>query len=352
MINRQNFHDVRAYIRHIERVKQNDASTVKRARGHLRHLLEWADATPLPKARGIDPTFPTYLLTARCDGKPKTLAPTSIIRGLSNARQFLEFARTEWPLRYKLISGSWISMLFPPRHIREDSRLPVHEFYTLEDVRKIASVSTETLRQARGQVAVCLLFLSGMRADALASIPISCVNLAAREISQLPLSGVRTKNRKAALTYLLDIPDLLEICHRWEQRLQGLPPNALWYATIAFDGIQLTPTLTAYAGRYDVIQRDVRIICKLAGVDYLSPHKLRHGHVVHALKQARNMAELKAISQNIMHSSAVITDKVYGRLMNNDVANIIASLGQGPSNDLVGKLEDLLQLLKQMPIGQ
>jgi len=163
MIHRQNYLDVRAYLDHIERVRQNAPETVKRARGHLRHLLEWADAQPFVKARSIDPTFPAYLLTARADGKPQTLAPASIAKCLTNARQFFDFARAEWPLRYKPLSVSWIELLQPPRHMRTDSRLPVREFWTLPDVLKVAAVSTATLREARAKVAVCLLFLSGMR---------------------------------------------------------------------------------------------------------------------------------------------------------------------------------------------
>lgn len=350
MINRQNWLDVRAYLHHIERARQNDPETVKRARAHLRHLLEWADETPLPSTRKIDPTYPTYLLTARSDGKAKSLAPASIVKGLANARQFFAFARSEWPLRYKPISESWIEILQPPRHVRAESRVPVLQAYTLEDVQKIAAVATETLREERGQIAVCMLFLSGMRADALASLPVSCVDVSARQISQLPERGVRTKNRKAALTYLLEIPDLLAVVERWDRRVRtALSPSALWYSTLSTDGMTLTTTTKAFEGRNSVIEHDVRLICQRAGVPYLSPHKLRHGHVVHALKQARNVAELKAISQNIMHKSITITDGTYGNLINEDIKATIARLGQGSQTggDLEKKLDELLELLRK-----
>jgi len=328
MIHRQNYLDVHAYLRHIERVRQNDPSTVKRARGHLRHLLEWADATPFTKARSIDPTFPAYLLTARADGKDKTLAPASISKCLTNARQFFDFARLEWTLRYKPISVSWIELLQPPRSVRAGSRLPVHEYWTLENVQKVATVSTATLREERGKVAVCMLFLSGMRADALASIPIHCVDLAHHTIKQLPEFGVRTKNRKAAITYLLNLPDLLEVVQHWDVLLSSfiLPPSALWYATLSSDGMTLTATTRAFEGRNNIIAKDVRLICEKAGVPYLSPHKLRHGHTVHGLKRAHDMAQLKAISQNIMHESVVTTDQIYGKLITDDVRDIISSL--------------------------
>jgi len=338
MIHRQNWLDVRTYLHHIDRVRQNSPETVKRSRAYMRHLIEWADETPLPKARAIDPILPVYLAS-------KGLAPASITKGLSAVRQYFEFARAEWPSRYKRISESWISMLQPPRHLRLDSRLPVRQFYSLDDVLKIASVSVETLREERGRVAVCMLFLSGMRAEALASLPISCVHLSERKIEQLPERGVRTKNRKAAITYLLPIQPLLDVCAEWDRRARILPPESLWYATLTRDGMTLTATQQAFAGRHNAIERDVRIICERAGVPYLSPHKLRHGHVVYALKKAHNLADLKAISQNVMHASVTITDQVYGKLLDDDVRNTIARLGDSPAGD---KLDEILTMLKQL----
>lgn len=349
MIHRQNWLDVRHYLHHLDRVRQNDPETVKRARAHLRHLLEWADETPLPKSRHIDPTFPTYLTTARADGKDKRLAPASIIKGLAFVRQYYSFARQEWPLRYRPISESWVATLQPSREIRSSltAQLPVEQLYTIEDVRKIAAVSTETLREERGKVAVCMLFLSGMRADALASLPVSCVHLAERSIQQFPLLGVRTKGRKAAITYLLDISDLLDVVAAWDARVQALPPSALWYSTLTTDGMSLTATTQAYVGRNATIERDVRRICERAGIEYLSPHKLRHGHVVYALRNAQNMEDLKAISQNVMHSSVTITDGRYGNLLRNDVRNVITSLGtkQTEQAELLRLLDELKRQL-------
>lgn len=204
--------------------------------------------------------------------------------------------------------------------------MPVRQLYSLEDVLRIATVSTETLRQERGKIAVCMLFLSGMRADALASLPIACVDLDAGEIAQLPEAGVRTKNRKAAITFLLPIPELLDVVRTWDNRVRSLPPSALWYSTVSRDGMQLTATTRAFLKRYDVVERDVKTVCELAGVPYLSPHKLRHGHAVYALKKAKDMVTFKAVSQNLMHKSAVITDQVYGNLIHNDLKNIIGSL--------------------------
>jgi site-specific recombinase XerD len=353
MIHRQNYLDIRAYLHYCEHGRQTASITADRYRSALRHLLDWAGETPLPQARRLEPSFPAYLSTARIDGKPQALAPMSVVKTLQCARQFFGFARGEWPHRYKPVSDSWIGLLQPPRAMRAQSHLTVHLLYTLDEVLQIASVSTATLREARAQVAVAMLFLSGMRDDALASLPVDCVDVATRHILQLPERGVRTKNRKAAQTVLLEIPALLAIVDRWDRQVrEALPANALWYATLTSDGMALTPTVHAHVGRNKVVADDVRLICGRAGVPYRSPHKLRHGHVVWSLKQAHTLADLKAISQNVMHSSVMITDGVYGNLVHDDVQSIIARLGhaeRGQTGDanLETKLDELLELLRR-----
>jgi integrase len=352
MIHRQNWLDVRAYLRYLDRVRQLAPESVIRSRAHLRHLLEWADETPLSQVAHISPTLPAYILAARSDGRTTPLSPSSIKKGLENARGFYRFARDQWPNRYRHIKLSWIEMLQPPRGSRLSSHLVVHQFYTLEDVLKIASVSVETLRQERCQVAAAMLFLSGMRADALATLPISCVDIDRREIRQFPELGVRTKNRKAAITYMLEIPELLTVVAHWDQRVRTLPRDALWYSTLTRDGMTLTSTVIPHLGRGDLIERDLHIACRLASLPYLSPHKLRHGHVVYALKQSKTMAELKAISQNVMHSSVTITDQVYGQLVDNDVRRIIGGLGNNSASFPAEKLAELLEILKALqPAG-
>jgi hypothetical protein len=68
------------------------------------------------------------------------------------------------------------------------------------------------------------------------------------------------------------------------------------------------------------------------GLPYSSPHKFRHGHAVYALKLAKDIAELKAVSQNLMHANLSIINGVYGVLSELDVKRQIESLGQSIKN--------------------
>ena len=343
MINRQNWLDVREYLTHLDRRLGRDPQTVHKYWGYLRHLIEWADETPLPASHRIDPVLPMYLMSARNDGKTTPLTHTTQYKALTTIRLFYQFARATWATRYQKILPDWVETLLP--RSKPEPTLDEHRFYTLEEVKTIASVSTETLREERGRVAVCMLFLSGMRPDALASIPLQCVDLPNRRLLQIPSMGIRTKNDKAAITYLLDIPEVLTVVQRWDKCVRHMAPTSLWYPPIARDGVRLVETSRAIFGRASAIGDDIRCICDRAGVEYKSAHKLRHGHIVYARGLARNMEEVKAISQNVMHANAIITDQVYSALTSNQVQNVILNLGAQKQKDEADILR-LIEILK------
>ncbi len=58
------------------------------------------------------------------------------------------------------------------------------------------------------------------------------------------------------------------------------------------------------------------------------------------------MDEPKAISQNVMYASVIITDQVYGKLMTNDVQDISGSLSKNRRVDLSDQLGELSALLQ------
>lgn len=76
----------------------------------------------------------------------------------------------------------------------------------------------------RDKAAAALLFLSGMRAGALVSLTIDCVDVVNRTIKQWPTLGVKTKNRKSATTNLLNIPELLTVVESWDSYIRARLP--------------------------------------------------------------------------------------------------------------------------------
>jgi integrase len=88
------------------------------------------------------------------------------------------------------------------------------------------------------------------------------------------------------------------------------------------------------------------LICKKAGVDYLSPHRFRHGHIVYARSHARTQEEVKAVSQNVMHANTIITDQVYSGLTGDQVRNVITNLGASNPNLDKAEILRLIDALK------
>jgi hypothetical protein len=88
----------------------------------------------------------------------------------------------------------------------------------------------------------------------------------------------------------------------------------------------------------------------MLGCCIISLHKFRHGNAVYSLQQAKDIAQLKAASQNLMHSNLSITDGVYGIMSNTDVKRQIANLGNNPGlpeGDLIAQLEGFLASYRQ-----
>ena len=332
--NSENIQDVQDFMVYREKILQNDPATLRVRRHELNHLLNWANNHPFSEASKIDPPFPIYLLSARNDGKELPLSPKSLNKICQTVRMFFTWSKREYPERYQNIHENWIQSIRPRRASGLQTQIKKRDFWPLDDVLKIARLSLDRLADQRDQAAICFLYLSGMRITAFATLPISCVDIQARRIEQLPQKGVRTKNHKAAVTTLLPIPELLDVVQKWDQIARAeLPPASPWYSLISEAktpmGIdrELVPNWGMALGRRDAVIEGIKRLCRMANLPFRSPHKLRHGHAIYGMKHARNIEQLKAISQNLMHGSLAVTDGIYGNLAEDDVRSAIASLG-------------------------
>ncbi len=347
MINRQNWHDVNEHLVYRAEVRRDTRGTQQTRESNLRLLLIWADANLLSAAERIRPTFPAFVAEQRRDDLP--LADSTQDAMLSAAREFFRWAQLAYPRRYKSTTGLFIDSLRPIGG-GADMRKRERNIYTVEDVRTLLAVKGAQMRLARIQAAAALLFLSGMRVGALVTLPICAVDVEAREIRQWTKLGVHTKFNKTATTFLLDIPDLLETVRGWDDLVRArLGQNAMWYPNLSVTpGEKDVAAADQVRTRARSVRRELEWLCQQAGVPYRGPHMFRHGHVVHALERSHNPADLKAISQNVMHSSLTVTDGVYGILREDDVRARIARLGRESQSevDVISQLEALLETLK------
>ena len=345
LITRRNYTETRRYLEYCEEVRHNSKGTCDFKRTAMNHLLEWATDICLTRAPDIRPTLPRYL----ADLDISVVYHTKL---LSFARQFFEFAIRRWPDRYERVDHIYLDSL---RSNLKEKEIKRRKIYTLEDVRALVAVAPRTLTEERIRAAVAFLFLSGMRVGAFVTLPLRAIHWDQRpvQLNQYPALGVRTKGSKAADTYLLPHPeleDLRQIAHRWYKKaVAGTGGNGLYYASLTPDR-EFDPVQVAGDHRDGNIRLHLRRLCQRARMEYLSPHHLRHGHTVWAMDKAITRADMKAISQNLMHESLETTDRIYSHLVDDDVASHIANLGQN-SQSKEELLDELIEEFFQRKIG-
>ena len=330
MINYNNYLDVQAFLNFQEDLKQNDPHTVTGYWYRLVHLMKWADENLLTRASTIRPAFPAYLEKVKT-AKGERLGASGFTAICKTVRAFYEWAKAEHPGRYRGIEQNFIISIRPPRMRSEQAEIHTRELYTVDEVISLATCQVTKLCQQRTQAAAALLFLSGMRIGAFTSLPIECVDLEHMRIFQLPEKGVLTKNRKAAITTLLDIPELLAVVRTWDDLVrEKLNEDLCWYAHLNRMGDQFLEEFNreALEHRKHGFSEDLRELCDLAGVEYKSAHKMRHGHAVYGLKHCETMEDFKSVSMNLMHSTVGITDGIYSKLVEDDVHNTILGLSK------------------------
>ncbi len=349
MINRNNWQVVKAFLQFRREIEQISEATARLDECRLRHLLLWANDKPFSAVEKIRPPFAEYLRSARLDGKDRPLSPAYTRKVVRTAKYFLRWLRTHRH-GYRSISEAWLESLRPPRELGVQK---AHKAVTLAEVQAMAGAPANELWEKRIQAAAVFLFLSGMRVGAFVSLPLSAVDIERRTIRQWPELGMRTKFGKHATTYLLDVPEFMPVVEAWDNLTRSeLTGDGYWFAPLeSLQGGIDTGGATIGRHRHVRVRKDFRRWLEAVNLPYRSPHQFRHGHAVYALKQAQDIADLKAVSMNLMHANLSITDGVYGVMSDQDISRRIGGLGKAsPDRDhaRAGELESRLARLERI----
>jgi integrase len=346
MINRANWKLIREYLKYRNEVDHISKSSQRLEESRLHHLLEWANEITFDKVIKIRPTYPEYVLGARADGGEGLLSPVYVQKVIRSAYRFLKWLKVQ-KKGYAILTQAFLDTLQPPRMTIEEKE---HEAVTLEEIRAIAKAPVTTVGERRIRASAVFWFLSGVRIGAFVSLPLSAVDMDSLAVKQWPKLGVKTKFKKHATTFLLNIPDLLEVVNSWDREVRGAcHNNGYWFAQLSPDSGEIIPSVMR-PGEYraSIACRDLKEWLNKIGLPYHSPHKFRHGHAVYALKMARDIQALKAVSQNLMHSNISITDGVYGILSNIDVRSQITTLGQKKVSSEIEGIEEIKAMIKPL----
>jgi len=131
--------------------------------------------------------------------------------------------------------------------------------------------------------------------------------------------------RALTITSFLNIPDLVKVVRQWDNLVRAqLPGTNIWYAHVTSDGMALEAPRPC-PKKDSRIDRGLHKLCDLAGVEFKSAHKLRHGFAVYCLERSKDTADMEAISKTLMHSSLMTTFEIYAVLDQTAVKSRIGS---------------------------
>ena len=347
LVNRTNYLMVKKFLLFQREVKLISPDSSDRYRFYLRHLLLWAMDTLLGKSQNIRPVFPAYVGEI-VSPRGGIIAAETQKKIIETACQFFKWGKMHYPKEFREISAAWIALLQPV--CQKQSLAPEeHVFVTEEEAILLATLPGEKgdLAHWRDRAAVARLFLTGERAGAFVSSPIEAIDFQELLVHQWPELGVKTKNGKRAITYLIHIPELLKVARSWDEFVRSqLAVNAPWYTPIKSHWGEQTLSLdNPGKNRSQALNRRLRLLFEQAGLPYKSAHKFRHGNAVYGLLHARTAADYKAVSMNLMHNDLQITDSIYAPMLSNDVRQRITNLTTQPINQ---PDDELLAMVNQL----
>jgi len=222
---------------------------------------------------------------------------------------------------------------------------PTRRIPTPEIIKKVIySITPVNEIDRRDRALMALAFLSGMRIDALVSLPIGCVNMDDMLILQDPELGVRTKFSKRIPTTIFDFDeDSVEILRGWVRFLREeklfTDADPLFPSTkieqegpdsysFTANGLERKFWKNAGPARNIFKKR-----FKEAGMEYFGPHSFRHATANTALHLCETPIEFKAVSQNLGHENIATTMFDYAKLSEDEVAKRVKQITHKEPHD-------------------
>jgi site-specific recombinase XerD len=351
MINRNNKKLLDEYLEFRARIDRLDSKSIRLERSLGMHYLNWCDETEFRRAPNLPSHFVEYIenLTSP-QGEP--FSPHYKRKLTGSAKHFFEWLSVH-KKGYRAITPAWLSTFkykMPPREFIDEATI------TEDEIAIIAKLPVESLVEKRVRAGVCFLYLSGMRISAFTTMPIKAVDLEELEVRQSPELGMRTKNKKSATTYILDIDHIIGIIREWDAYVRGmLPPNGFWFAPLSPNTREIDITADKVGlNRSCIFRNNLRDWLTKNQSLLHTPHHFRRGHANFLFDHAKDLSDLEAAKENLMHESLTTTE-MYARKRRAQIKNRIHNMTHPKPNReididlhnqfarLEGKLDQLLR---------
>ena len=353
MINRQNKKFVDEYLKYRGRHDNLDPKSIRLERSLSIHYLTWADLQPFKSAPKFDVTLKEYLQDHR-DATGKPISQHYQRKIIGSAKLFFTWLTTHKPKEFRSITPGWLST-FKIRIVQDE--FDDTDTIILEEVLQIARTPVSNVIEERVRAGAVFLYLSGMRISAFVSMPLKAVDLISLEVRQTPELGIRTKNKKSATTFIIELQEIFDIVKAWDAKVRTvLSPEGFWFAPIApqtgdFD-LEVTEVGEHRATRF---RKDLNEWLSKHSLEYHTPHDFRRGHANFLFDKAKDVNDMEAVRDNLMHESLTTTER-YARQRRDQRKNRILKMSKqlvteaktDISAEVLAKLERMSLLMEKL----
>lgn len=358
-VNAKNERTKRSFFRYLKNADGCCDSTINSIESAILRWQEFAqneDYSLYNADKAID--FKKWLGKREHQGKPLSLVTYHAY--LRHLRKFFNWLVREPGYKSRIKPNAVDFLKVTEKEERMATQSAPRNYPSLEYVRKL--VDSITIRHEidlRDRAMISFTLLSGMRDQAIASLPLGCFDEAERLIVQNPRQGVKTKFAKLIPTTLFTFDEkLLDYVIDWSKHLKTkgfgsqdpLFPRAKadqGSDNLSFESsTEVEPVFWHGAGRVRAIFRKRS---QQAALPYYPPHTFRHLAINLAFKACKNGQEIKAISQNFGHENIATTISIYGNYPPAQLAEIITDMDfsgkQQPTvNDELREIKKLLKV--------
>ena len=269
------------------------------------------------------------------NGEP--LSVSTVCSILANVREFFKWLATHPQCIRKVDGRAAIYLRLSKNDERAGRATREGPVPSITEVRKaLEAMPGDTDIQKRDRAIMAFTALTGVRDAALVSLKIGDVDLAKGEVWQNP-RHVRTKNRKAIMTFFVEFDPLwCEIVTAWivfaRDVLHFVDDDPLFPKETVFNNPEKMAFESAGLSRdhwanASAVRRIFKESFSRIGLPYYRPHSFRKMLVLWAIEHC-SQYQVKAISQNLGHEHTMTTYNSYGTLSRQDQAKAIASIGQ------------------------
>ena len=345
------------FLKEADRKSESTIDGVRKAISRYEAYTGLKDFATFNKEQAV--AFKKHLATTKAERSGEPLAKATLHATVNSLKAFFKWLSCQPGFKSRIRVTDIEYLNLSDKEVRAARQPALKRFPTLEQIRKVVfSMPTESVVQRRDRALVAFTIVTGMRDNAIASLPLKHVDVDRELVIQDPLE-VRTKFSKKIVTYFFPVgADLKQVVIEWVRELRDdllygnedpvFPrTNVAQDENSSFRADGLEPCFWSNAQRIREVFRQAFVS---AGLTYFNPHSFRDTLVQLGKRLCRTPEEFEAWSKNLGHEHMLTTFRSYGSIDPHRQGELIKSLGSERNEE--DKLDRLMEMMKKLePAG-